>query len=101
MAPLPVVAPFRPVPEDAREAMGLLSLLPHGLSLHTLEAVVRADMRPGLSKRTRPLADLLEELCRTGLAFRRLDPDGARYSAHPFVRETFRELSFASSEDTT
>lgn len=87
------------LPEDAREAMGLLSLLPHGLSLHTLEAVVRADMRPGLSKRTRPLADLLEELCRTGLAFRRLDPDGARYSAHPFVRETFRELSFASSED--
>jgi tetratricopeptide (TPR) repeat protein len=84
-----------------RDLLARLSLFPRGVKVEILASIVQAGGEAAgalIGLVERELAKYLERLKELGLVFRNLSDQRAVYSAHPFVREFFRNLLSASAE---
>jgi tetratricopeptide (TPR) repeat protein len=82
------------LPTDERELLARLSVFPRGVTLELLGVVVDAGGEvAGVLLNARPrLVALLRNLRERGLVFRYRSDAGVTWTAHPFLRERFREL---------
>lgn len=82
------------LPEEERELLARLSVFPRGVTIELLGVVVDAggDVA-GLLLNAKPrLLALLGSLRARGLVFQYQSGDAITWTAHPFLRERFREL---------
>ena len=82
------------LPPEERELMARLSVFPRGVSVELLGSLVDAGGEvAGLLVAARPrLVALLNSLKARGLVFMYRDDTEVTWTAHPFLRERFREL---------
>jgi len=82
------------LPNDERDLLARLSVFPRGVTLALLDVVVDAGGEvAGFLVAAKPrLAALLGTLRERGLVFQYLDGTTITWTAHPFLRERFREL---------
>jgi tetratricopeptide (TPR) repeat protein len=83
------------LPDDERELLARLSVFPRGVTLDLLGVLVDAGGEvAGLLVKSKPrLAGLLKSLRERGLVFQYESDDvTVTWTAHPFLRERFREL---------
>lgn len=82
------------LPEQERDLLARLSIFPRGVTLELLGVLVDAGGEvAGRLLNARPrLVALLESLRARGLVFRYESGTAVTWSAHPFLRERFREL---------
>ena len=82
------------LPEEERELLARLSVFPRGVTLDLLGVVVDAGGEvAGLLLKAKPrLVALLGSLLTRGLVFQYESGEAVTWTAHPFLRERFREL---------
>ena len=82
------------LPAEERELLARLAVFPHGVSLELLGTLVDAGGEVGgLLVMARPrLLGLLNSLQERGLVFRYASPEDLTWTAHPFLRDRFRQL---------
>lgn len=82
------------LPEEERELLARLSVFPRGVTIDLLGVLVDAGGEvAGLLLNARPrLVALLGSLRARGLVFQYQSSDTVTWTAHPFLRERFREL---------
>jgi hypothetical protein len=82
------------LPEEERELLARLSVFPRGVTIDLLGVLVDAGGEvAGLLLNAKPrLVALLESLRRRGLVFEYGSDEGVTWTAHPFLRERFRDL---------
>ncbi|HYI11638.1 MAG TPA: DUF4062 domain-containing protein [Thermoanaerobaculia bacterium] len=82
------------LPEEERELLARLSVFPRGVTIDLLDVVVDAGGEvAGLLLKAKPrLVRLLESLRSRGLVFQYQSGEEVTWTAHPFLRERFREL---------
>jgi len=89
------------LPDEERELLARLSVFPRGVTLDLLGVVVDAGGEvAGLLLKAKPrLGALLESLRERGLVFRYRRDAAVTWTAHPFLRERFRELLGCPAEE--
>jgi tetratricopeptide (TPR) repeat protein len=82
------------LPEEERELLARLSVFPRGVSIDLLGVLVDAGGEvAGLLLSAKPrLVSLLGRLRTRGLVFQYSSDEAVTWTAHPFLRERFREL---------
>lgn len=82
------------LPDEERELLARLSVFPRGVTLDLLGVLIDAGGEvAGLLLNARPrLVALLESLRARGLVFQYKSDEAVTWTAHPFLRERFREL---------
>jgi tetratricopeptide (TPR) repeat protein len=82
------------LPEEERELLARLSVFPRGVTFELLGVLVDAGGEvAGLLVKAKPrLVALLGSLRARGLVFQYQSNDAVTWTAHPFLRERFREL---------
>ncbi len=82
------------LPEEERELLARLSVFPRGVTVDLLRVLVDAGGEvAGLLLKTKPrLVALLGRLRSRGLVFQYQSDETVTWTAHPFLRERFREL---------
>lgn len=82
------------LPEEEREVLARLSVFPRGVTIDLLGVLVDAggDVAGHLLKAKPRLVALLGSLWTRGLVFQYRSGDAVTWTAHPFLRERFREL---------
>ena len=82
------------LPADERELLARLSVFPRGVSIDLLGVLLDAGGEvAGLLLKAKPrLVSLLGSLRARGLVFEYHSSDAVTWTAHPFLRERFREL---------
>jgi tetratricopeptide (TPR) repeat protein len=82
------------LPEDERELLARLSVFPRGVTVDLLGVLVDAGGEvAGLLVKAKPrLVALLGSLRARGLVFQYGSDEAVTWTAHPFLRERFREL---------
>ncbi|HKS22865.1 MAG TPA: DUF4062 domain-containing protein [Thermoanaerobaculia bacterium] len=82
------------LPEDERELLARLSVFPRGVTIELLDVLVDAGGEiAGILLNAKPrLVALLGRLRARGLVFQYPSDDAITWTAHPFLRERFREL---------
>ncbi|HSY48408.1 MAG TPA: DUF4062 domain-containing protein [Thermoanaerobaculia bacterium] len=82
------------LPEEERELLARLSVFPRGVTIDLLGVLVDAgDEVAGLLLKAKPrLVALLGSLRERGLVFQYRSGEAVTWTAHPFLRERFREL---------
>jgi Domain of unknown function (DUF4062) len=82
------------LPEEERELLARLSVFPRGVTLDLLDVLVDAGGEvAGLLLKAKPrLVALLGSLRTRGLVFQYRSDEAVTWTAHPFLRERFREL---------
>jgi len=82
------------LPEEERELLARLSVFPSGVTIDLLGVLVDAGGEvAGLLLKAKPrLVALLGSLRARGLVFQYRSGDAVTWTAHPFLRERFREL---------
>jgi hypothetical protein len=82
------------LPEDERELLARLSVFPRGVTIDLLGVLIDAGGEvAGLLLKAKPrLVSLLGSLRARGLVFQYRSGDTVTWTAHPFLRERFREL---------
>jgi tetratricopeptide (TPR) repeat protein len=88
------------LPPEERELLARLSVFPRGVSLELLAILVDAGGEvAGLLVKAKPrLVRLLNSLKERGLVFEYRRETSVTWTAHPFLREKFRDLLGCSSE---
>jgi len=88
------------LPEEERELLARLSVFPRGVTIDLLDVLVDAGGNvAGLLLNAKPrLLVLLESLRMRGLVFQYRSDEAVTWTAHPFLRERFRELLGCSAE---
>ncbi len=82
------------LPNEERELLARLSVFPRGVTLELLGVLVEAggEVAGLLVKAKPPLVALLGSLRERGLVFQYRSDAAVTWTAHPFLRERFREL---------
>jgi hypothetical protein len=82
------------LPEEERELLARLSVFPRGVTIDLLGVLVDAGGEvAGLLLKAKPrLVSLLGSLRARGLVFQYRSNEAVTWTAHPFLRERFREL---------
>lgn len=89
------------LPTEERELLARLSVFPRGVTVDLLVTLIDAGGRvAGLLVRARPrLLKLLSSLKARGLVFEYHSAASVTWTAHPFLRERFRELLGVPAEE--
>ncbi|MEA2417248.1 MAG: hypothetical protein QOI58_3905 [Thermoanaerobaculia bacterium] len=82
------------LPEEERELLARLSVFPRGVTIDLLGVIIDAGGEvAGLLLKAKPrLIALLSSLRTRGLVFQYESSEAVTWTAHPFLRERFREL---------
>lgn len=88
------------LPEEERDLLARLSVFPRGVTIDLLGVLVAAGGEvAGLLLKAKPrLVALLKSLRARGLVFEYPSGEAVTWTAHPFLRERFRELLGCSAE---